>query len=123
MGFNKWEQTTTTDYGTAQEAEATVTDRAQQRKNTPVYSGVLAYFPNALLEVSKASYIGQQQHNPDKPLAWDREKSGDELDAMIRHLLDHARGEIYDTDGIPHMSKVSWRALAYLEKMVESETI
>ena len=42
------------------------------RKQTPIFTGVLNYFPDAIREVAKCSYAGQQQHNPDKPLAWDR---------------------------------------------------
>ena len=48
------------------------------RKQTPIFTGVLKYFPDAIRELAKCSYAGQQQHNPDKPLAWDRSKSGDE---------------------------------------------
>ena len=86
------------------------------RKQTPVFTGVLNYFPDAIREVAKCSYAGQQQHNPDKPLAWDRSKSGDELDALSRHLLE--AGTI-DTDGIRHSAKVAWRALANLQKEIE----
>jgi len=90
-----------------------------KRKETPVFSGVLAYFPNAIKEVAKCSFAGQQQHNPEKPLAWDRSKSGDELDALSRHLLDHSINPI-DEDGIRHITKVAWRALAFLEKELET---
>ena len=86
------------------------------RKQTPIFTGVLNYFPDAIREVAKCSYAGQQQHNPDKPLAWDRSKSGDELDALSRHLLE--AGTI-DTDGIRHSAKVAWRALANLQKEIE----
>ena len=41
---------------------------AQKRKDTPVFSGVLKYFPNALKEISKCSKAGNDQHHPDKPL-------------------------------------------------------
>jgi hypothetical protein len=88
------------------------------RKQTPIFTGVLNYFPDAIREVAKCSYAGQQQHNPDKPLAWDRSKSGDELDALSRHLLE--AGTI-DTDGIRHSAKVAWRALANLQKEIENE--
>ena len=88
------------------------------RKTKPVYTGVLKYFPDAILEIAKCSYIGQLQHNPNKPLHWDREKSGDELDALTRHLMD--AGSI-DDDGIRHSAKVCWRALAYLQKEIENE--
>jgi len=86
------------------------------RKETPIFTGVLNYFPDAIREVARCSYAGQQQHNPDKPLAWDRSKSGDELDALSRHLLE--AGTI-DTDGIRHSAKVAWRALANLQKELE----
>ena len=86
------------------------------RKQMPVFSGVLNYFPDAIRELSKVSYVGNQQHNPDKPLHWDRSKSGDELDALSRHLLE--AGTI-DTDGIRHSAKVAWRALANLQKELE----
>lgn len=91
---------------------------AEDRKKMPVYSGVIKYFPDAILELSKVSYVGNQQHNPDKPLHWDRNKSGDELDALTRHLID--AGTI-DTDGIRHSAKVAWRALANLQKEIENE--
>ena len=86
------------------------------RKQTPIFTGVLNYFPDAIREVAQCSYAGQQQHNPDKPLHWDRSKSGDELDALSRHLLE--AGTI-DTDGIRHSAKVAWRALANLQKEIE----
>ena len=94
--------------------EEVVSD-AQERKNTPVFSGVLKYFPNALKEVSKCSQVGNDQHHPDKPLHWDMNKSKDEYDALTRHLIDHTIDPI-DTDGILHLTKVAWRALAGLER-------
>lgn len=91
----------------------------QARKNTPVYTGVLKYFPDALMEVSKASLAGNKQHLEGQPLHWDKSKSTDQLDALTRHLLDHARGEEFDTDGVRHMAKVCWRALAQLQLLIE----
>jgi hypothetical protein len=91
---------------------------AEERKKTPVYSGVLNYFPDAILEVAKVSYIGNQQHHPDLPLHWDRNKSTDELDALARHLIE--AGKI-DSDGIRHSAKVAWRALANLQKEIEKD--
>lgn len=86
------------------------------RKNQPIYSGVLKYFPKALLEVSKVSLAGNRQHHEDKPLHWDRNKSNDDLDALMRHLID--AGTV-DTDGVLHSAKVAWRALANLERELE----
>jgi len=94
---------------------------AQKRKDTPVYSGVVAYFPLALKEIAKASSEGNKQHHSDKPLHWDRSKSGDELDAMMRHLLDHASGEIFDDCGTRHIVKCGWRILAFIQKTMENE--
>ena len=90
----------------------------KQRKETPIFSGVLRYFPDAMADVAKCSFAGQQQHNPDKPLAWDRDKSGDELDSLTRHLME--AGTI-DTDGVRHSAKVAWRSLANLQKEIERD--
>tara|TARA_R110002072_G_scaffold127168_1_gene264422 strand:+ start:1704 stop:2018 length:315 start_codon:yes stop_codon:yes gene_type:complete len=93
--------------------------KAQERKGYPIYSGLVKYFPLALIEISRCSQVGNDQHHPDTELHWDREKSGDELDAMMRHLIDHSSGDIYDDDGVRHLCKVAWRALAALQKAVE----
>ena len=92
---------------------------AQQRKEIPVFTGFMAYFPLAIKEVAKVSKAGNDQHHKGTPLHWDRSKSTDESDALMRHLLDHASGEIFDTDGQRHLAKVCWRALAFLEKELE----
>lgn len=91
------------------------------RKDVPLYSGVLAYFPDALKEVAKVSKVGNDQHNPGQPLHWAREKSTDQLDALVRHLADHSKGEIFDTDGERHLAKVAWRALAQLQLDLEKK--
>jgi hypothetical protein len=90
---------------------------AKARKAVPIYSGVIKYFPDALCAVAELSRIGNEQHNPGQPLGWDRSKSGDELDALVRHLMD--AGTI-DTDGVRHSTKVAWRALANLQKEIEA---
>lgn len=89
---------------------------ALARKELPLATGLLDYFPAALVAVAGLSRVGNEQHNPGKPLAWDRAKSGDEADALLRHFLD--RGLI-DTDGLRHSTKVAWRALALLQKELE----
>lgn len=91
---------------------------AVSRKETPVFSGVLKYFPDAIKAVARCSFVGNDQHNPNTSLHWDRSKSGDELDAMTRHLLDAGT---LDTDGIRHSTKVAWRSLANLQKEIENE--
>jgi len=88
----------------------------KERKSIPFVTGLIDYFPLALAEVAKTSYAGQQQHNPDKPLAWDKEKSKDHHDCIGRHLVD--RGT-FDTDGVRHSAKLAWRALAALQIELE----
>ena len=90
----------------------------QERKQSPVYSGFLRYFPEACVAVAQCSYLANEQHNPGEPMHWARDKSPDELDSMMRHAL-HA-GEM-DTDGIRHSTKIAWRAMANLQKEIESE--
>ena len=65
------------------------------------------------------SKAGNDQHNPGKPLFWDRTKSKDELDALTRHLIDYASGIKKDTDGQLHLAKICWRGLAALQKELE----
>jgi len=88
------------------------------RKRIPLYSGLLKYFPNALCAVAECSLKGNEQHHPDKPLHWDMNKSTDEPDALMRHLLEAGT---LDTDGIRHSAKVAWRALALLERELLAE--
>lgn len=90
---------------------------ALERKLTPIFSGVIRYFPRALAAVAEVSRVGNEQHNPGKPLHWDRSKSTDELDALTRHLVE--AGEV-DSDGLRHSAKMAWRALANLEKELEA---
>lgn len=90
---------------------------AAARKAVPIVTGCLDYFPDALCAIAELSRIGGQQHNPGLPLFWDRDKSGDEADALGRHLMQ--RGT-FDTDGVRHSAKVAWRALALLQKELEA---
>ena len=94
---------------------------AQCRKETPIYSGVVAYFPLAWEELARVSFAGNEQHNPGTPLHWDRSKSGDELDACMRHLTDRAKGIVYDTDKQRHLAKALWRIAAALQKEIEAD--
>ena len=79
------------------------------RKTYPVYSGLLAYFPSALAAIARHSFVSNEKHNPGQPLHHDRAKSGDEADALLRHLMEG------DYVGM------AWRALALLQKHLEAE--
>ena len=89
---------------------------AAERKKLPIGTGVLDYFPDALAEVAKASVAGNKQHLNGQPLHWDRSKSTDESDALIRHFLERDK---MDEDGILHAGKMAWRALSYTQKLIE----
>lgn len=91
------------------------------RKNFPMYSGLLKYFPLALMEVARTSKIANDQHNPGMELHWDRSKSTDQLDALMRHLKDYSEGTKIDEDRCYHLAKVAWRALAQLQLDIENE--
>jgi hypothetical protein len=91
----------------------------EERKGIPVYSGFIKYFPRAILAVARLSKIANDQHNPGEPLHWAKEKSQDEPDAMMRHLIDDIISDKVDTDGVMHLTKVSWRAMALLERRLE----
>lgn len=90
----------------------------QDRKEYPLFSGLLAYFPNALAEVSSLSKKGNDQHNPGEPMFWARWKSTDHADCLLRHLVDYDKE---DTDGVLHATKVAWRALALLQELLEKK--
>ena len=83
---------------------------SKERKAIPVYTGFIKYFPRAIAAIAKISYVGGLQHGQTpETLFWDRTKSKDELDAMMRHLLEE------------DWAQVAWRAMANLEKQLEKE--
>jgi hypothetical protein len=91
---------------------------AKERKDIPIYSGFICYFPDAIAEVAKVSKRGNDQHNPGKPLHWDRSKSSDELDALARHLIDGTFEQPLE-EKIEEAAARTWRSLAHLQKLVE----
>ena len=83
---------------------------AEERKAIPVYTGFVKYFPDAMAAVAKVSLKGGIQHGQTpETLHWYRSKSGDELDAMMRHIIDE------------DWAQVAWRAMANLQKKIEEE--
>ncbi len=79
------------------------------RKRVPLYRGLFLYFPHALAAVAEHSAKGNEQHHPGTPLHWDRAKSTDEEDALLRHVLE---GD---------WTAAAWRALAKLQKHIETK--
>lgn len=103
---------------TVESAPLLSTDSAA-RKDTPVYSGVIRYFPRALAYIARISKVGNDKHNPGQPLHWSRDKSSDHLDCIARHLIE--AGTIDLEDNLRHDGKLAWRALANLELLLEKE--
>lgn len=99
-------------------ASSVLPEDAKARKRLPLATGVIDYFPDALLAVAEVSFIGNEQHHPGQPLHWDRSKSTDEADAMMRHFVQRGTR---DTDGARHTAKMVWRGLAFLQKEIEHE--
>jgi hypothetical protein len=91
---------------------------SEVRKRIPLYSGVMAYFPDALAAVAHLSFKGNEKHNPGEPLHWSREKSGDHLDCIARHLLENGTA---DETGTLHDVMLAWRALANLQLVLEKQ--
>lgn len=85
------------------------------RKTFPMFSGLLAYFPDALAYVAFVSHAGNQKHNPGQPLHHARGKSTDHADCAMRHLTRHGEfdGEIRETGA------AAWRLLALLQEELE----
>jgi hypothetical protein len=88
------------------------------RKDLPITTGVLDYFPLAIAEVARVSKAGNDQHNPGQPLHWAKGKSMDHADCIARHLIDRGAR---DSDGMRHSAKLAWRALALLQTELEDE--
>lgn len=102
------------------------TDSAE-RKNYPMLSGCLNYFPAALAGVSHISKIGNDKHNPGEPLHHARGKSTDHGDCIIRHLTDTENllaalkrdGNVTSEMILTEANCLAWRALAYTQELHE----
>ena len=93
------------------------------RKETPLFSGLIKYFPDALAAVAQVSFQGNQQHNPGQPLHWAREKSADHADCAARHLFESGTMDMEDKPPQRHTAKLVWRALAMLQLEIEASRI
>lgn len=100
------------------------TDSAE-RKNVPMASGCWDYFPAALAEVARLSWIGNEKHNPGEPMRDARGKSQDDSDCLLRHFSERGTlDKVVTKDGrtftISHSAAVAWRALRILQKEMEA---
>jgi len=93
-------------------------ENSQERKHIPLATGLFDYFPDALVEVAKLSWEGNEKHNPGEPLHWAREKSNDHRDCILRHFLD-AGPTGYSDRRIEHLRALVWRGMAELQLACE----
>jgi len=102
------------------------TDSAE-RKEIPLFRGVLMYFSAALAGVAKISKQGNDKHNPGQDLYHARNKSTDHGDCILRHLMDvtdllvaKERGtEVSNQQILDEVSQMAWRALAMSQELHE----
>lgn len=99
-------------------ADCVLPTDSEARKELPIFSGVMNYFPLALAAVARVSKRGNDKHNPGEPLHWARGKSMDHTDCIARHLIDvetidPTTGEYEDAQAM------AWRALAKLQELEE----
>lgn len=86
------------------------------RKNTPVFSGLLDYFPDACALVSQLSYEANEKHNPGEPMHWSKHKSNDHRDCVVRHLMTQMDRDEF---GFLHAVAAAWRAMANLQVLID----
>lgn len=102
---------------TTQQRDRLLAADSATRKTYPMFSGLLAYFPDALAYVAWVSHQGNEKHNPGEPMHHARGKSMDHADCIIRHLV--GRGSF---DGeLRESAALAWRALALLQEELERE--
>ena len=93
-----------------------------ERKALPVFTFLTKYFPLAFLEVVRVAVYGDKQHgNTGAEIRWAREKSTDQLNTALRHLMDYGMGQKWDIDGRAHLAKAIWRLSAQLQLDEEIE--
>lgn len=108
------------------------------RKEFPLMTVLAAYFPDAIEALVDLCKQGNIQHTvdanavnpfklPGDTITWDRSKSMDQMNTLMRHAWDHERAKrsrdahsVHDTDGVLHIVKVLWRAAAEAQLTIEA---
>ena len=110
-------------------SKTTLPTDSAERKEYPLYRGLLRYFPAALAGVARISKLGNDKHNPGEELHHARQKSIDHEDCILRHLTDTsdllAALERKDSsvavqqEILSEVSQLAWRALAFSQELHE----
>lgn len=94
-----------------------IPDDDSVRGDYPLWSGLFAYFPAALCEVSRWSKVGGSKWQEEgSDLRWNREVSTNHPDKILRHLLDYDQE---DSNGVVEAVPLAWRALALAQQELE----
>ena len=88
------------------------------RREYPLCTGLLEYFPRACAETAHHSHIGNEQHNPGEPLHWAKEKSIGRGDQIVRHLMDGKTAKDR-AEAIHHFAGMCWRSLELFERFLQ----
>lgn len=103
----------------------TLPEDSQARKNIPIVTGCLDYFPAAMAALAAHSKMGNDKHNPGEPLHHARGKSMDHADCIGRHLIDRGTKYTEMVNGKPvevrHSVALLWRAAALVQEELERE--
>lgn len=87
---------------------------------SPVFQGLLDYFPRACLAVATVSHGGATKY------AWKGWESIPDgvnrySNAMARHIVNESIEGPFDPDGFLHKAQIAWNALAALELYLRSK--
>jgi hypothetical protein len=106
----------------------TLPTNSNERKDYPLFRGCLRYFPAALAGVSRTSKLGNDKHNPGEDMHHARNKSSDQGDCIMRHLVDvedlltalnRGDSKVTQQDILNEVNQMAWRALAFSQELHE----
>lgn len=92
---------------------------SEERKQVAMFTGLMAYFPDALALIARHSKRSNEKHNPGEPLHWARGKSDDQEECVMRHTAAVACDPESQDQGQYEIVSRGWRALAALQDWAE----
>lgn len=95
---------------------------SKERKETPIATGVLDYFPRTVAALARLSWLANEKHNPGEPVHWAREKSNDHADCAMRHFMERGKMDTLEGEDVLHIVESAWRVLALAELELEERS-
>lgn len=93
---------------------------------SPVWQGLVQYFPLALSEIAKVSDYGAKKYNLEfSERNWEKVEGAKERyeDALLRHILDETTDPYDGESGLLHAAHAAWNALAVLELVLKEKKV